>query len=90
MDVAANAGADDVVALEDGVVEVQTPPEQFHVVQQALADAGFDASDAELTYRASTLNELDEETAEKVLKLIDALDELDDVQNVHANADFPE
>jgi len=88
MDVAANAGADDVSKVDDDVIEVQTPPELFHTVRQALSDAGFTASEAELTYRASTQTLLDPETSEKVLNLLDALEELDDVQDVHSNADF--
>ena len=90
MDIAANAGADDVLTVDDGVVEVQTPVDLFHAVQQSLLEAGFEATEAELTFRAATETELDEEAAEKVLKLLDALDDLDDVQDVYSNAGFPE
>jgi YebC/PmpR family DNA-binding regulatory protein len=90
MDIAANAGADDVLTVDDGVVEVQTPAEVFHAVQQSLLKAGFEATEAELTFRAATETELDEEAAEKVLKLLEALDDLDDVQDVYSNAGFPE
>ncbi len=90
IDVAANAGADDVNVDEDGFIEVMTTPERFATVRDALQQAGLEPESAEITQRASTEIRLDEEDGEKVLKLLDALEDLDDVQEVYSNADFPE
>ncbi len=89
MDIALEAGADDVEG-EEGVVEVVTPPDGFHKVEQAFKEAGLEPDMAELIQRPSTETELVGEDAEKVLKLIDVLEDLDDVQNVFTNASFPE
>jgi len=89
MEIALEAGADDVEG-EEGVVEVVTPPEAFHQVEQAFKDAGMEPEMSELIQRPSTETELVGEEAEKVMKLIDALEELDDVQDVFTNASFQE
>ncbi len=89
MEIALEAGADDVEGSE-GVVEVVTPPESFHQVEQAFKEAGMEPEMSELIQRPSTETELAGEEAEKVMKLIDALEELDDVQDVFTNASFQE
>ena len=86
LDVALDAGADDVQTQEDGSIEVLTSPEYFSAVQDALNGAGFVADSAELTLVPDTHAELDAETAEKFIKLLDALEDSDDVQNVYHNA----
>jgi YebC/PmpR family DNA-binding regulatory protein len=88
MEVAIEAGAEDVVTQEDGSVEVVTLPADFNAVKDALTSAGFQPEMSEITMIPSTKTELDQETAEKVLKMIDALEDLDDVQNVYTNADI--
>lgn len=87
MDVAIDAGADDVV-LEDGQIEVITSVECYHPVLSALQKAGFEAEHAHLTRRASLLIPLDSETAERLQVLIDTLEDLDDVQSVYTNAEM--
>jgi YebC/PmpR family DNA-binding regulatory protein len=89
-DAAANAGADDVMANDDGTIDVVTAPDTFEAVRDALAAAGHNPEMAEVTERASTTAELAGDDAERMLKLLDALEDLDDVQNVYTNADFPE
>jgi len=89
MEVALEAGADDIES-EEGVIEVVTPPEAFHQVEQAFKEAGMEAEMSELIQRPSTETELAGEDAEKIMKLIDALEELDDVQDVFTNASFVE
>ena len=84
-----DAGADDVES-EEGMIEVVTPPESFHDVQQAIRDAGLSPEISELIQRPTTETELSGEDAEKVMKLIDALEDLDDVQDVFTNASFVE
>lgn len=86
MDVAIEAGADEVDTDEDGNVTIETTPEQFNIVSQALEKAGFKPSFAEVAMIASTEVDLDAEMSEKVVKLIDMLEDLDDVQDVYTNA----
>ena len=89
MDLAIEAGAEDIESDEDGVISVVTTPESFADVVDALKGGGFDPEHAEVALVPTTTNACDEETAAKVLRLIDALDDLDDVQNVYCNAGFP-
>ncbi|MGC8508692.1 MAG: YebC/PmpR family DNA-binding transcriptional regulator [Thiomonas sp.] len=88
MEVALEAGADDVVTDDDGAIEVLTPPTQFEAVRAALDAAGLQAELAAITMRADNTVELAGDDAEKMQKLIDALEDLDDVQEVHHNAVF--
>jgi len=88
MDVALEAGADDVVTNGDGSVDVFTTLEDFMCVKDQLASSGFDTENAEVTMVASTSVDMDVEAATKVLGLIDQLEDLDDVQNVYTNAEF--
>ena len=89
MEAALEAGADDVVAQEDGSVEVYTSFADFLSVNEALTEAGFKGDEAEVAMIPSiTARITDVETAQKVLRLIDALEDLDDVQNVYHNAEI--
>ncbi len=90
MDVALEAGADDVVSEEDGSIEVISSPESYNDVTEAMKVAGLTAENSEITMRASLEVELDVETGEKVLRFLDALEDLDDTQDVYSNADIPE
>ena len=90
MEAALDAGADDVVAEDDGSIEVITTPETYSDVKAALEEAGLAPENAEITMRASIQVELDVETGQKVLKLLDALEDLDDTQDVYSNAEIPE
>lgn len=88
MEVALEAGAEDVVTNDDGSVDVMTTPEAFGEVKDALAAAGLQAESAEVTMQAATNVSLDGKDAATMIKLIDMLDDLDDVQNVYSNADI--
>ncbi len=88
MEAALEAGADDVMTHDDGSVDVMTAPETYLVVKDALIAAGFTPDNAEVTFQAATMAELDADDAEKMLRLIDRLEDLDDVQNVYSNADI--
>lgn len=90
LDVAIEAGADDVIADEDDSVEVITPPSAFETVCKAMKKAGVKHESAELTMRADTNTELDLQTAASMIKMLEMLEDLDDVQNVYSNADIPE
>lgn len=85
--IAADAGAEDVRATDDGV-EVVTPPDALGAVRDALDAAGMEVESADLTQIPKTTMQLEQEDAKKVLGLIDALEELDDVQDVYANFDI--
>ena len=89
MEVALEAGADDVKA-EDGGFEIVTSPDAFDAVEAALSDAGIEVEVAELTMVPDTETALTGEDAEKFQKMLDALEELDDVQDVYHSADMPE
>jgi YebC/PmpR family DNA-binding regulatory protein len=90
MEVALEAGAEDVVSNDDGSVDVLTDPEQFVAVRDAMQAAGLDAEQAEVTMRAANTTSLALEDAEKMVRLLETLEELDDVQNVYSNADISE
>ena len=90
MEVALEAGADDVVAEDDGSIEVLASPEAYADVVLAMEEAGLSPANSEVTMRASTEVELDVETGRKVLKFLDILEDLDDTQAVYSNADIPD
>ncbi len=88
MEVALEAGADDVQSDADGITVITTP-EAFGDVLDALNAAGLKAESAEVTMSASTQADItDVEQAEKIMKMIDMLEDLDDVQEVYSNASF--
>ena len=88
MEVALEAGAEDVITNDDKTIDVQTSPETFLDVKQAMLAAGLEPEMAEITMSPSTSVDLELEDAEKVMRLVDTLEDLDDVQNVYTNADF--
>jgi YebC/PmpR family DNA-binding regulatory protein len=90
MEVAIEAGAEDVITDDDGAIEVICAPADFHSVKQALESAGLKPGLAEITMRALSETALSGEDAQKMQKLLDALENLDDVQQVYTNADFDE
>ena len=90
MDVALEAGADDIVTEEDGSIEVVTSPEAYADVVSAMEEAGLTPANSEVTMRASMEVEVDVETGQKVLRFLDVLEDLDDAQAVYSNADIPE
>ena len=86
MDVALEAGADDVVTDEDGAIEVITMPSEFEKVKNALEAAGLKPEIAEVTMRPENTIELAGDDAARMQKLLDMLEDLDDVQDVFHNA----
>jgi YebC/PmpR family DNA-binding regulatory protein len=86
MDAAIEAGAEDVVANEDGSIEVITGPGEFPAVRTALEKAGFKAELAEVTMKPTTENTLSGDDALRMQKLLDALEAVDDVQEVYTTA----
>ena len=86
MELALDAGADDVVVDDDGAIEVLTGPSDLEKVQLALQAAGLKAEVAEVTMRPENLIELTGDDAAKMQRLLDVLEDLDDVQAVYHNA----
>lgn len=86
MEVALEAGAEDVITHDDGSIEVLTPPHDFEAVKHALEAAGLKAELAEVTMRAENTVDLHGDDAAKMQKLLDVIEDLDDVQEVYHNA----
>ena len=90
MEVALEAGAEDVISGDDGSIEVLTAPADFESVKNALEAAGLKPEIAEVTMRAENPVELSGDDAAKMQKLLDVIEDLDDVQDVFHNALLPE
>ena len=90
MEVALEAGAEDVIADDEGAIEVLTSTTDFETVKNALEAAGLMADMAEVTMRAENSIDLSGDDAAKMQKLFDILEDLDDVQNVFHNATISE
>ncbi len=86
MEVALEAGAEDVITDEDGAIEVLTAYADFERIKLALEAAGFKADLAEVTMRADNTIDLTGMDADRMQKLLDVLEDLDDVQEVFHNA----
>lgn len=90
MEIAVEAGAEDVDTADDGSISVSTSPDEFVTVKEALVAEGFEPANAEVSMVPQSYSDLDVETAEKVLKLLEMLEDIDDVTNVYTNANFPD
>jgi YebC/PmpR family DNA-binding regulatory protein len=86
MEVALEAGAQDVIADEDGAIEVLTADADFEAVKAALEAAGLVAEVAGVTMRAENAVELSGDDALRMQKLLDILEDLDDTQDIYHNA----
>jgi len=89
MEIALEAGAEDIVAAE-GIIEVNTAPEDFEAVVNAMQEKEFETLSAEISMVAEAEVELDKDATAKILKLVDKLEDNDDVQNVYTNISIPE
>jgi YebC/PmpR family DNA-binding regulatory protein len=86
MEVALDAGAEDVVTNDDGSVEVLTSPNDFMQVQAALEKSGLKPELAEITRKPTTETAIQGDDGAKMQRLLDALEGLDDVQEVFTTA----
>jgi YebC/PmpR family DNA-binding regulatory protein len=86
MEVALEAGAEDIISNDDGSIEVITAPYEFVLVKEALEKAGFKAELAEVTMKPVNETELTGDDSVKMQKLLDALESIDDVQEVYTTA----
>ena len=89
MEIALEAGADDVITQDD-VFEIRTAPADFSAVRKFFEDKGFEFLEAEVMMIPNDKVALDEHQVETFQKMLDAFDELDDVQDVYHNVDLPE
>jgi transcriptional/translational regulatory protein YebC/TACO1 len=89
MEAALEGGADDV-ALQDGVIEVTSAPEDFEAVAKAIEAKGWETLNAEISMVPEAPVTLDKDATGKVVRLIEKLEENDDVQNVYSNIDIPD
>ena len=90
LEVALEAGADDVITTEDQY-EVHTELAAFESVKQAFDDQELQYTMAEITMMPQNTVKVDDEAqAAQVLKLMDAIEDADDVQKVYANFDIPD
>ena len=89
MEVALEAGADDIVN-EDGIITITTTPDAFSAVADALTAKGFETLSAEVGLVPDAYTPVDKDTAAKVQKMIDKLEDNDDVQNVYHTAEYPD
>jgi YebC/PmpR family DNA-binding regulatory protein len=90
MEVALEAGADDVLTDDDGAIEVLCAAPQFEAVKAALDAAGLKPEVAEVTMRAENAIELSGEDGQRMQKLLDVIEDLDDVQALYHNAEISE
>lgn len=90
LELALDAGADDLVVQGDGSIEIYTSFEQFSAVKTALLEHKFEPDSAEVTMISANMVDVDGEDVAKVIKLLDMLEDLDDVQKVYSNANFNE
>ena len=88
MEIALDNNAQDVIANDDGSIDVITTPEDFFTVKDALADAGLTPNHAEVTMEPANRIKLNLADAQKFMRLIERLDDLDDTQEVYHNADI--
>ena len=88
MEIALEAGAEDVLSNDDGSIEVLTSEEQFNAVKDAMIKHQLEPAQAEVTMLAANYINLEKDDAEKMIKLTNMLEELDDVQEVYSNADI--
>ena len=88
MEVALEAGAQDVITDDDGAIEVLTAYPDFEAVKNALEAAGLKPEAADVIMRAENSIEMTGEDAVRMQKLLDALEDLDDVQEIYHNAEI--
>ena len=89
MELVIESGAVDYTE-EDEFFEVITDANDFNNVLETFKQKSVGYINAQLTLRAETYINIDQEMSEKVLNIMEFMDNLDDVQEVHTNAEFTE
>ena len=89
MEFAIDAGAEDIQALEDGILQIITTPNDLDAVKKSLLEAGLKLKQSDMTLLASNMiNITNLENAKKVIQFLNGLDDLDDVQNIYSNVNI--
>jgi YebC/PmpR family DNA-binding regulatory protein len=89
MEIALEAGADDLNTSDPEAYEITTSPENFEAVRQALEKNNIPTLEAKIGQIPSLYVKLDEAKAKQAMRLLEMLDDQDDVQNVWSNFDIP-
>jgi transcriptional/translational regulatory protein YebC/TACO1 len=90
MEIALEAGADDLQTDDAEVYEIYTSPDAFEQVREALEKNKIPTVEAKLGQIPSTYVKLDESKGKQMMRLMEMLDDHDDVQNVWSNFDIPD
>jgi transcriptional/translational regulatory protein YebC/TACO1 len=90
MQVALEAGAEDVVPVGDRSMEVLADPAELETVRAVLTHQGFAPQTAEVTQRAATRLALSGESAERMVRLLETLQGLEEVRDVYSNVEIPD
>jgi len=89
MEVALEAGADDLQTDSPDAYEIYASPDSFEQVRQALEKSNIPTIEAKIGQIPSMYVKLDEAKAKQTMRLLEMLDDQDDVQNVWSNFDIP-
>ncbi len=90
MEIALEAGADDLQSEDADVFEIYTTPEAFEQVRQVLEKNKIPTVEAKLGMIPANYIKLDEQKSKQMMRLMEMLDDQDDVQNVYTNFDIPD
>jgi YebC/PmpR family DNA-binding regulatory protein len=90
MEVALEAGADDLQTLDSEIFEIYTTPDAFEQVRAALEKNKVPTVEAKIGQIPANLVKLDDQKSKQMMRLLEMLDDQDDVQNVWTNFDIPE
>ena len=88
MEIAIDAGADDLIIEDDGSIEIIVDPNNYEGLIKAMKAADHEPDNKEITWRCSTITNLNEHEASTMIKMTSALEDLDDVQTVYSNAEI--
>jgi len=88
MEIALDAGADDLDTSDADYYSIATAPEDLHRVKEALEQRGIEVESAEFSMEPSATARLEGKPAMQMLRLMEAFDDHDDVQHVWANFDI--
>lgn len=90
MEIALEAGAQDVSSQSDGVIEVLTEVVDLYRIREIFEKLGMAPSQSGFSYVAKSTVPVDKASAEKLIELMDSIEDHDDVQRVHSNANLDE
>jgi len=88
MELALEAGAEDLDTDDTDYYRIYTSPDELHTVKDQLEAAGLVVEAAQMDMEPSSTTRLEGKAAQSMIRLMDAFDDHDDVQNVWANFDI--